>query len=47
MSRREDVRKVQLTGKSTYIVSLPKRWVEEVNLKKGETINERKRNNTQ
>lgn len=39
MSRKEDVRKVQLTGKSTYIVSLPRKWVDEVNLKKGETLN--------
>jgi phosphate uptake regulator len=38
MTLREDVRKVQLTGKSTYIVSLPKRWVDKVNLKKGDTI---------
>lgn len=38
MSRREDVRKVQLTGKSTYIVSLPKKWVDEVSLKKGDAL---------
>ena len=38
MSRREDIRKVQLTGKSTYIVSLPRKWVDKVNLKKGETL---------
>ncbi|MCJ7423867.1 phosphate uptake regulator PhoU, partial [Candidatus Bathyarchaeota archaeon] len=38
MSKREDVRKVQLTGKSTYIVSLPRKWVGEVNLKKGEAL---------
>lgn len=38
MGAREDVRKVQLTGKSTFIVSLPKKWVDEVNLKKGETL---------
>ena len=38
MSRREDARKIQLTGKSTYIVSLPRKWVDEMNLKKGETL---------
>ncbi len=39
MGVKEDVRKVQLTGKSTYIVSLPRRWIDEVNLRKGETLN--------
>jgi len=39
MSKKMDVRKVQLTGKSTYIVSLPRRWVDDVNLKRGETLN--------
>jgi phosphate uptake regulator len=37
-SKKEDVRKVQLTGKSTYIVSLPRKWVDEINLKKGEML---------
>ena len=31
----EDIRKLQLTGKSTYIVSLPKKWVVNMNLKAG------------
>ncbi|MEM2921629.1 MAG: phosphate uptake regulator PhoU, partial [Candidatus Bathyarchaeia archaeon] len=35
---KETVRRVQLTGKSTYIVSLPRRWVQDVGLDKGETI---------
>jgi len=35
---RENVRRVQVTGKSTYIVSLPKRWIEEVGLERGETV---------
>lgn len=35
---KEDVRRVQLTGKSTYIVSLPKKWVDEVGIEKGDSI---------
>jgi phosphate uptake regulator len=35
---KETVRRIQLTGKSTYIVSLPRRWVEDVRLDKGETL---------
>ena len=35
---KETVRRIQLTGKSTYIVSLPRRWVEDVRLGKGETL---------
>jgi len=35
---KEDVRKIQLTGGSTYIVSLPKRWVEQVGLKRGSMV---------
>lgn len=31
--RQEETRKIQLTGKSSYIVSLPKSWVEEIGLK--------------
>jgi len=34
----EIVRRIQLTGKSTYIVSLPRRWVEEVQLTRGEAL---------
>jgi phosphate uptake regulator len=34
----EETRKIQLTGKSTYIVSLPKRWVTSMNLKAGSQI---------
>jgi phosphate uptake regulator len=37
-SRKEDVRRVQLTGKSTFIVSLPKKWVDEVGMEKGDTV---------
>ena len=34
----EETRKIQLTGKSTYIVSLPKKWVTNMNLKAGSQI---------
>lgn len=33
-----DARKVQRVGQSTLAVSLPKRWAEEVNLKRGDTV---------
>jgi phosphate uptake regulator len=35
---RENVRLVQVTGKSTYIVSLPKKWIDQVGLKRGEAV---------
>ena len=34
----EETRKVQFTGGSTYIISLPKRWISENQLKKGSFI---------
>ena len=34
----EETRKIQFTGKSSYIVSLPKKWVEEIGLKPGERV---------
>ena len=34
----EETRKIQLTGRSTYIVSLPKRWVTDMNLKAGSQL---------
>ncbi len=34
----EETRKIQLTGKSTYIVSLPKRWVTNMGLKAGSQV---------
>lgn len=33
-----ETRKVQVTGKSTYVVSLPKKWVVKVNIKNGDSI---------
>lgn len=38
MKPNEETRKIQLTGKSTYIVSLPKKWVTSMNLKAGSQI---------
>lgn len=35
---KEEVRRIQLTGKSTYIISLPKRWVMDMNLKAGSQL---------
>ena len=35
---REEVRKVQLTGKSTFIVSLPKKWATHMGLKAGSQL---------
>ncbi|MEM2987984.1 MAG: AbrB/MazE/SpoVT family DNA-binding domain-containing protein, partial [Candidatus Bathyarchaeia archaeon] len=34
----EEVRRIQFTGKSTYIVSLPKKWVTSLGLKAGSQI---------
>lgn len=34
----EEVRRIQLTGRSTYIVSLPKKWVAEMGLKTGSQV---------
>ncbi|MGI0029375.1 MAG: PhoU domain-containing protein, partial [Nitrososphaera sp.] len=33
-----EVRKVQFTGRSTYVLSLPKRWVEEMHVKAGDQV---------
>ena len=35
---KEDIRKIQFTGKSSYIVSLPKQWIRDLGLKKGDQI---------
>jgi phosphate uptake regulator len=37
-SRKEETRKVQFTGKSTFIISLPKKWVDKVKLEQGERV---------
>jgi phosphate uptake regulator len=39
MNNQGETRKIQFTGKSSYIVSLPKDWVRELGLKQGDQIN--------
>jgi phosphate uptake regulator len=39
MSGSGEVRKIQFTGRSTYILSLPKKWMEEMHLKPGDPVN--------
>jgi phosphate uptake regulator len=34
----KEVRKIQFTGRSTYILSLPKKWIEEMRLKAGDQV---------
>lgn len=38
MEDNEETRKIQFTGKSSYIVSLPKQWIIELGLKQGDQI---------
>lgn len=38
MVDREETRKIQFTGKSSYIVSLPKQWITDLGLKRGDQI---------
>ncbi|ABK78350.1 phosphate uptake regulator [Cenarchaeum symbiosum A] len=38
MSEKEETRKIQFTGNSSYIVSLPKRWVTDLGLRRGDQI---------
>ena len=38
MEEREETRKIQFTGKSSYIISLPKQWIVELGLKQGDQI---------
>ena len=38
MSEKEETRKIQFTGKSSYIVSLPKQWIMDLGLKRGDQI---------
>jgi phosphate uptake regulator len=38
ISDHREVRKVQFTGRSTYVLSLPKRWIEEMHLKAGDQV---------
>lgn len=38
MEEREETRRIQFTGKSSYIVSLPKQWIVDLGLKQGDQI---------
>jgi len=38
MEEKEETRKLQFTGKSSYIVSLPKQWIVDLGLKQGDQI---------
>ncbi len=38
MEKREEIRKIQFTGNSSYIVSLPKQWIMDLGLKQGDQI---------
>ena len=38
MGEREETRRIQFTGKSSYIVSLPKQWITDLGLKQGDQI---------
>jgi phosphate uptake regulator len=38
MEEREETRKIQFTGKSSYIVSLPKQWIMDLGLKQGDQV---------
>ena len=37
-SKNSEVRKIQFTGRSTYILSLPKKWLTEMHLKAGDPV---------
>lgn len=34
----KEVRKIQLTGKSTYVLSLPKKWIKEMDIRAGDPV---------
>jgi phosphate uptake regulator len=38
MEEKEETRKIQFTGKSSYIVSLPKQWIMDLGLKQGDQV---------
>jgi len=38
MAENEETRKIQFTGKSSYIVSLPKQWIRDMGLKQGDQV---------
>ena len=42
----EETRKIQYTGGSSYIVSLPKKWVQDLGLKQGDHVLIRREGNS-
>ena len=38
MADKDQIRKIQFTGKSSYIVSLPKDWIKDQGLKQGDKV---------
>jgi len=38
MADKDQIRKIQFTGKSSYIVSLPKDWIKDQGLKQGDQV---------
>lgn len=38
MGEKEETRKIQFTGKSSYIISLPKQWITDLGLKQGDEV---------
>lgn len=38
MKEKEETRKIQYTGKSSYIISLPKQWITDMDIKKGDQV---------
>jgi len=38
LAEKKEVRKIQFTGRSTYILSLPKKWIEEMSLQPGDPV---------
>ena len=46
MDEKYETRKIQFTGKSSYIISLPKKWVDELGLTRGDQIRISKKGST-
>ncbi len=38
VNQNEETRKIQYTGGSSYIVSLPKKWIQDLRLKQGDLV---------
>ena len=38
MAEKDQIRKIQFTGKSSYIVSLPKDWIRDQGIKRGDQV---------